>query len=230
MKTVYVVPRPGGSNISIDDMRYIQKMMGGIADKAIELKVGNFDNFGHCIYPGGQEANDAFRNLEVIKMIADANSMKAMKLPSDADENIADIMKFVFQYLNNEHNAGRALTGPSVHTVMEQLVENINNNIKKTQDPGLTDFLFKLGVANQSMISSNYPSFFSQNMPKKSIFTPTVLKLEVDKFIRENYPGNHQVSNISDIERLVDVFSQRYPIGVPRDTLEGVFLDVCQLK
>jgi ABC-type dipeptide/oligopeptide/nickel transport system ATPase component len=230
MKTVYVVPRPSGSGISIDDMRTIQKMMGGIADKAIELKVGNFDNFADCVMPGGQEANEAFGNLQMLKKLADQSSLRAMKLPSDADENIANIMKFVFQYLNNEHNHGRALTGHSVHTSMEQLVAKINSSVQQKEDPGLMDFLFKLGVADQSMVSSNYPSFFSQGMPQKSIFTPPIIKVAVEKFIRDNYPVNFQVKDLSEIDTLVQAFSQRYPVGVPMDTLGNVFLEVCQLK
>jgi len=234
---MYVVPNPMGSSRSIDDMRVIQKMMGGLGTLAHEHKIANFGNFGNfgvgaCdgIMPGGEEADEAFNNLQMIKNLANQSKITAMRLPSDADENIADIMKFVFQYLANEHNNGRALTGPSVHTSMEQLVAKIKASVQQKPDAQLMDFLFKLGVADQSMISSNYPSFFSQGMPQRSIFTPPIIKMEVEKFIRESYPGGYQVKDLSEIDVLVDAFSTRYPVGVPRDTLGNVFLEVCQIK
>ncbi len=234
-KTIfYVVPNPVGSNRSIDDMHHIQQMMGGLGYLATEHKMANFGNFnlGACegIMPGGEEANEAFNNLQIIKNLANQSKMNSMRLPSDADENIADIMKFVFQYLANEHNNGRALTGPSVHTSMQQLVDNIKNSVKQKHDPLLQDLLFKLGVANQAMVKSNYPSFFPQGMPQQSIFTPPIIKMEVEKFIRENYPVNHRFTNVSEIDICVQNFAQRYPVGVPMDTLGSIFLEVCPLK
>lgn len=229
---MYVVPNPMGSGRSIDEMHWVQRMMGGLGTLAHEHKIGSFGDFGVCngLMPGGEEASEAFNNLQIIKNLANQSKIQAMRLPSDADENIADIMKFVFQYLSNEHNSGRALNGPSTYTVMENLVANIQQSIKQRPDPQMTDLLFKLGVANQAMVNSNYPSFFSQGMPQRSIFTPTVMKLEVEKFIRENYPANYQVKDLSEIDTLVNAFSQRYPVGVPKDTLGNIFLEVCRYK
>lgn len=226
---IYEMPEAGRKTIKPIELQQIQDLMAGLV--TVSLGKSNIDNFVGCnafgILPGGEEQNEAFRNMEFISKLVKAEEFKPLMLPTNEEINKAKILKLVYDHLEYQHSMGQATTLHGIHTTVEQLMKAMQDEVSKTRDIGLADAVFNLNLANNDLVTSQFPSLFSNTTPWERRISPIVLELKVGKFFRDQYPKGYVISDVEEFSRLADKFLQVNPIGVPKDTLEEVFFKVC---